>query len=378
MTDRDPPSPLLRLKASEPLPLTPSAEAARRERVVGRIDSLRAELRAEKPHAERKVPLVHLSRWKWALAAMVPLAAALLIFVGSGDDAPLIRVDRGEVTVQSIDGTKLLTPDSHWLGADDVFVSTETTEAKIVLPSRTELIFAPQTRVQLKRHGAPQQTKHEYDDGEAQAETIRLEHGSLALSSSPGNPPGAVVVTTSHALVQVRGTTFAITIEQLHSRQKGTHVVVQRGEASVFSEGKEHYLASGQEWFSPEVQKPSAQASTKPSPPPRVPVEAGVPSRVKPGALPSPNSELAQQNQMFEAAQTARRAGKSELALQRFAALIRRFPASEQAHNARVEQFRLLHSLGRESEARRAAQAYLHAHPRGFAAREAKRLTREK
>jgi TolA-binding protein len=77
---------------------------------------------------------------------------------------------------------------------------------------------------------------------------------------------------------------------------------------------------------------------------------------------------------MFESAQAARRAGQSNLALRRFVELMRAFPRSEQAHNARVEHFRLLRSLGKYAEARQSAQAYLRSHPRGFAAAEARRL----
>ncbi len=98
MKEREPPSPLQLLKTSEPLPLTPTAEAARRQRVVENIDVLRANLHAEQQQrAARPFALAQTlasrsilasrsllasqssfaARGKWAVAAALPLAAEL-------------------------------------------------------------------------------------------------------------------------------------------------------------------------------------------------------------------------------------------------------------------------------------------------------------
>ena len=65
------------------------------------------------------------------------------------------------------------------------------------------------------------------------------------------------------------------------------------------------------------------------------------------------------------------------LALERLELLIKRYPESELAHNARVERFRVLERSGRHAEAVSAARAYLARHPDGFAGEEAERLLGE-
>jgi outer membrane protein assembly factor BamD (BamD/ComL family) len=88
-------------------------------------------------------------------------------------------------------------------------------------------------------------------------------------------------------------------------------------------------------------------------------------------AKPSP---LAEQNRLLQAAQLARRNGMPALALERLETLIERYPGSELTHNALVERFRLLASMGETAKARNAANEYLKRYPAGFARAEAERL----
>jgi outer membrane protein assembly factor BamD (BamD/ComL family) len=77
---------------------------------------------------------------------------------------------------------------------------------------------------------------------------------------------------------------------------------------------------------------------------------------------------------LLEAAELAQRSGMPALALERLETLIQRYPEAELAHNAEVERFRLLASLGRKSEAAAAARQYLKQRPHGFAHAEAESL----
>jgi outer membrane protein assembly factor BamD (BamD/ComL family) len=80
---------------------------------------------------------------------------------------------------------------------------------------------------------------------------------------------------------------------------------------------------------------------------------------------------------LLEAAELAQRGGMPTLAIERLERLIRRYPDSELAHNARVERFRVLERAGRHDDAVGAARAYLKRYPDGFAREEAENLIGE-
>jgi hypothetical protein len=280
----------------------------------------------------------------------------------------LWHVEVGELTVETKTGVAHLGQNARWSGSDDVVMATETSAAKVVLPSMAELQLAPQTRAQFQRPSEPSNAGTQLP--RVHNEHIRLERGAVTLNVAHSPQPQSFTVTTTHALVVVRGTSFAVMIEQAPSRSANTRVVVQEGDVTVLSGGQEHRIEAGHEWAS------ATEGSVVPSTPVAelADVTTAAPSaHTEPH---KPSSELARQNQLFERAQAARRGGQYELALQRFVALMTGFPGSEHAHNARVEHFRLLRSLGRQAEARHSAQVYLRSYPRGFAAAEAERLAR--
>jgi hypothetical protein len=386
MTDHEVPSPLSLLKANGPSPLSEEDEAARRLRLVGRIDALRVELSASSHRGEvgltpKPRSVVDL-RWKWVLAAIVPLAAALLIVIQTNRPTPLVRVEGGELTAESAHGIRQLGPRGQWNEAEDVVMWTDASEATVTLPSDTHLKFSPRTRVQIHSGagtGEPSKTTR----GPNRAERIHLERGSVALNKALGSNAESFTVVTSHVLVLAHGTTFALLVEQLPSNPEQTRVVVQSGDVNVVSGGQTHQVKAGQAWTSPKLLEASTVAEEAVARAQTEQLDAGTKhahrstssaSNVSNTSNTPKLNDLAAQNRQFESAMAARRAAQPEVALQRLSTLIREFPGSEQAHNARVEQFRLLASLGRRPEARRSAQAYLRAYPRGFAANEASRI----
>jgi hypothetical protein len=408
----DLPSPLHLLKGAEVTPLSKEAEAARRQRIVARIDALRVELAASteegvggRPRVEQQArgnmstPSVNpsplgrwwgtlgestktfvrdLSSWRWPLAAM-PVGIAVLVLIAfserlrnADDQEALLRVASGELTVESGSGPLRLGQDGQWKETDDVTVTTQATEATVVLSSRTSVVFSPQSNATISREVLPS-TKARLLNPD---ERIRLSGGSVTLNVPKLAPERSLSVVTEHATVVVRGTIFAVMVEALPSHGKRTRVTVQEGEVSVRSAGRELKLNAGQEWSSSELspEKPNEAAETSRG---QAALDAGTSGVSKPAsANKAPISELARQNQLFESAQAAKRAGQHQLALTRFSELMRTYPRSEQAHNARVEHFRLLRAMGRHVEARRSAEAYLRDYPKGFAVAEARKLTK--
>jgi hypothetical protein len=79
-------------------------------------------------------------------------------------------------------------------------------------------------------------------------------------------------------------------------------------------------------------------------------------------------------NALLASALDAARSGNDELALVRLDELLRRYPTSPVADNAKVERFRALRRLGRERDAARAASGYLKGDPDGLARDEARAL----
>lgn len=419
MSERPPsilPSPLSLLKDTEMTPLSQEAEAERRQRIVSRIDALRVELKASTEGdvlgrctsqadtqgnvaarssvnpsplrrywgtlaASTRGFVQNLPSWRWPLAALpVGVAALVLIAVSDwlrtpDDQVPLLRVARGELTVEAATGPLRLEQDGQWRDTDDVTVATEASEATVVLSSRTSVVFAPQSSATISRDVLPSAKARLLEPDER----IRLNGGSVTLNVPKLAPERSLSVVTEHATVVVRGTIFAVMVEALPSHGKRTRVSVREGEVSIRSKGRELELHAGQEWSSSTQEpaaKPSDASGNAATSRDDARLDAGTNGASKPASsLKAPISDLARQNQLFESAQAAKRAGQRGLALERFSELMRTYPRSEQAHNARVEHFRLLRALGRQAEARSSAEAYLRDFPRGFAAAEARKLT---
>lgn len=394
-------SPLRLLKEAESTELSEAEERERRRRTVERIETLRTQLatehKASKPELKGATWIERLcipaptgwslrDRWPW-IAALVPVAAALFLWVQTrnASSLPLLKIVGGEVVVGAEGDQVHLGYDSQWDKADEVLVATGADEATVELPSHTSVKLGVHSRAQIQRVASvSSDASNEPDDGQVsatlavpkEAEGVHLQQGALTLHARESLEPRVVRVYTGQTRVLVRGTQFAVLVERATSGER-TRVVVHSGEASVWSGGQVRRLTPGQEWTSDDGRSIDG-TDIRPGeavPAPRVPEpDAGALPQGTSGAR-SP-SQLGKQNQLFESAQAARRSGQVKLALQRFEALMRAYPGTEQAHNARVEHFRLLRQLGNYAEARKSAQVYLRSYPRGFASAEAQRLAR--
>jgi TolA-binding protein len=324
-----------------------------------------------------------------AAAAFLAAAAVLVAWVGwdTQHETALVRVQNGELTVESMHGATRLVRDGLWDQGDDVVVSTQRVEASLGLPSQASVRLGPGTRAEIRR-----QRESASDDTEAQVEVVRLKQGSVNLDVPKLSHTQRLYVVTEQAKVVVRGTLFAVSINRSSTGLSFTKVTVEEGTVSAFMDGREHRISAGQSWSSSDEQSSDATSAdeTASAAEPSVAstlgggtdngavaADAGGNEKRRSGTAPKDGtSPLAQQNRLFESAQAARRSGQPDTALRRFEELMRSYPGSEQAHNARVQHFRLLRSLGRTQAARRSAQAYLRAYPRGFARTEAEQLTR--
>lgn len=214
------------------------------------------------------------------------------------------------------------------------------------------------------------------------------------------------IVETQDAEVEVRGTAFDVAIAPTPTCGTSTRVAVHEGVVEVRAASGTHRLRAGESWptacdeaaaaAAPEpalaappvsvavpaprpksgaravdVQSPSLAETAKVAPEAASPPEAQ-PS-VAASAPPPPRSSLVEQNDLYARAVAARRSGQPSLALELYAELTRRFPASALVESALIERVRILQKLdpGRASAE---ARTYLRRFPSGFARDEARAI----
>jgi hypothetical protein len=208
-------------------------------------------------------------------------------------------------------------------------------------------------------------------------------------------------VETPDALVSVHGTRFKVLVDST-SEGPRTRVQVSRGLVSVHKGGREVFLTAGQEWPRAEAAaaaeapvadelRPDAaadaieidealaegdgQESSRTAAHDGHEPSARVAPERRTGALGKQREfdrhELADQNQRFSRAMSAKKNGDGATALRELGMILRRYPGSPLAQEVRVERLRLLRSLGRGELAVREAKRYLREFPNGYAAAEA-------
>jgi hypothetical protein len=361
-------------------------EAERRERIAARVVELSRQL-PEARNARR--PALGL-----LLAALVGVGALVLVwqrsaFFGAAEaHNGGVRLLEGHASL-SHDGALLPLETGRIDASDEPLLVTGAEErAELRLGSETSVRIAPKSKLGLKR----ERTATGFE------ERVRLRSGSVALRVPKLGARGKVLVETGDALVEVHGTEFAVRVIERPALPALTAVDVTEGRVQVHSKnGESRMLGAGDHWRSeelgaaPEPDQANKADQNALSPQPAValrPEEEAAekaeekateklaekkPAKAR-AKRPSAPSELAAQNRLLEAAELAQQNGMPELALERLETLIRRYPDSELGHNAEVERFRLLGRIGRNTEARTAAQRYLVRHPDGFAEQEARRV----
>jgi hypothetical protein len=245
-----------------------------------------------------------------------------------------------------------------------------------------------------------------------------LLRGGAHLHVAKLGPSERFLVDTPQAEVEVRGTVFDVKVEPATGEcAPRTRVSVQEGRVEVRAEGKQVVLVGGEHWASAcaRLTEPSdartAEANgataSEPAPAPHVspastserhsansPAASRGPqanaraaspnAALRPKATETPSlafrnddaaSALAEQNDLYAAAEAARRAGQSGEALAGYTRLLARFPRGQLAESAFVARVRLL-ARADGASARGEAERYLTRYPAGFARAEMQTLAR--
>ncbi|HVZ72274.1 MAG TPA: FecR domain-containing protein [Polyangia bacterium] len=202
------------------------------------------------------------------------------------------------------------------------------------------------------------------------------------------------VIDTSDAQVEVHGTAFRVAVVAADPRCGGgttTRVSVTEGVVSVRAGGALARVPAGGAWPAgcapeiatmPPVPAPVAPRERAPHRAPRAieaPIVPAAPAPPPVVAAPAPvakivaASDLAAQNDLFEAAVRAKKEGDAGLAARLFGRLAAEHPTGPLAESAAVQRLRLLREDD-PAEASRAARDYLARFPGGFARAEAEAL----
>jgi hypothetical protein len=171
-------------------------------------------------------------------------------------------------------------------------------------------------------------------------ERLLLRAGAVRLSVPKLGPDRRLIVSTPDAEVEVHGTRFSVAMAEPDPLCGGgtrTRVVVEEGVVAVRHGGVEVRLTAGQRW-------PGCQ------PAPLPPVRAARPAHHQRGLahvdeeVPAPAvvapqpSTLAEENDLFAAAVSARRRGQDQEAARLLDELLRRFPSGPLAGHAHAER----------------------------------------
>lgn len=390
MTNENEPSPLARLRQVVVPALEPAQERARRENIVGRISALQ---RAGFP---RVTPRPEPARSRWSFVALwqsltnavprvfatgagrtprlvlglsfacsVGLCAWFVVglFEGERLEAGRVLVQSGRIEVQS-SSTRALAGQELTLAADATLLATD--DASLELPSHTDVVLQDGTQLRIAQTGSERTT----------SEHIALDRGRVALSVPKLAPTQALSVRTRDSVVEVHGTRFSVEVLNGPGGEALTRVEVTEGIVSVTCAGQRQLLTAGQSWSSDtsnDAKEPNAGGAPTVAAADSAVVAPSDTERVAP-AVSAGNSDLTEQNRLFQSALDARKRGAVSSAVERLSTLMARYPRSELAHNARVEHFRVLAAAGRQQEARQSAQTYLRDYPKGFARAEAQRV----
>jgi hypothetical protein len=354
----------------EPEPGTPEREAAVARMALGISKASAARRGARK-------------RLLWGAGA-IAAAAAVAVGIGalrhgwSQETAAFghVRAVDGTVRVKragEINATQLSALSADLARGDEVVTSIGA-HTQLDLSSGVRLSLGEASRLQLSDGAAPAASASQ------EREQVRLDAGKVRVEVPHLKSGRVFAVQTPDTEVTVHGTAFSVEVAPARRGAAGqepgiTHVAVSEGVVSVRSYGREVFLRAGSEWTSGQgTPAPLPLPITTVSPEPGV-ASAPAPSNSGAAAVSlAPTSTLAEQNQLMERALSASRKGQDAAAVVALRELLRRYPSTRLAHEARVELFRALARSGDRAGAGREARRYLQSYPDGFAREEARKL----
>ena len=329
---------------------------------------------AEDAYLSRQRKARH-TRWA-ALAAGLAAAASYAVYRAVPSPVAPSAAPRNEVL--ALAGSVEIIHEAHQRAAmawqaeavapTDEVVTAEGARARASLASGAEVEIGPDSRIRLATAppGSPPS---------APSEAVDLAAGRVLVRVPKLGPARSFAVRMADTTVVVHGTVFSV--ERRPTGEAGmplTSVEVAEGRVAVQHGGTEIFLRAGEHWSS----APAAESSE----PRRAPQASGPeddssdqsatgnrePSREE------KRSSLGEENRLLKGAMSARQQGKPARALSLIDRLLRRYPSSALAEEARVERMRALLAVEGAAAAAREAQRYLADYPHGFAREEASRL----
>jgi ferric-dicitrate binding protein FerR (iron transport regulator) len=276
--------------------------------------------------------------------------------------APAPAISGGHIVAHPVAGGSSLVVQGAEVPLDDGRLLSPGSRVVTPASGRATLSFSSGTGV-LLREGTDLTVAA---DGASQV--LRLDEGSIELHVAKLKANQRFLVDTVDSEVEVRGTRFTVAVVPPDSACGAgvrTRVAVTEGVVVVRHAGNEDRVPAGTQW---PVGCPAA-APAPAVPPDRAPV-ALAPTAAAGG------STLAEQNDLFARAVSARRRGDVRDAV----ALLNRFsasyPSSPLAEGVLVERMRILRATARPRSAAVAAD-YLARYPNGFARSEAEAIVAE-
>ncbi len=344
----------LRALAALPVPeVSPQAEARQRRQIIEQLER-------RPPAGTRPAFQKRLWRLSVAAVALTALAAAAAVLVSRTPQGP------SESASRSVQPPATLAPATlapATLASAEKAIATGS-EVKTEAGSTVQLKTALGAKIAV---AGSSELRLAGSEASGAIERVDLALGSIRVKVPKLGPQRQFRVSTPDTLVIVHGTEFSVSVRKEADGSTNTAVEVISGRVEVRKQQGVEFLGAGAAWSSREnpagvatsAVKPEARDSASPAATPAAPAQRGT---------------LAQANALLASALEATRSGNDTLALARLDELLRRYPESPVADNARVERFRTLRRLGRDREAARAASKYLKGDPDGFARDEARDL----
>ncbi|MBS2019571.1 MAG: FecR domain-containing protein [Deltaproteobacteria bacterium] len=322
-------------------------------------------------------------------------AAAVLVVVGAGavvarrgatgeqakaPDLGRMSDPQGGVTALR-DGKPEALSQGARVGEGTELVTAASSEAHLDFDSGSRVTLGGSARVRLVE--------------QSNKKRFAISAGSLTAKVAKLGVNERFVVATPDAEIEVRGTAFRVSVVAPDPACEGgtpTRLVVDEGVVVVRHGGHEERVAAGGKWpacatataatASPVV-APVAVSPAAPRATAKVAPEPSTPTTTAAGASPAPvaarapatdaSSRLAEQNDLFDEAMRAKRAGDTGSALAKLEQLRASYPGGPLSENADVERMRILATTNRP-RAVQAAKDYLRRRPSGFARAEAEAL----
>jgi hypothetical protein len=303
--------------------------ADRRARLVPALSAF-ADVQMEK--AARR-PAFRRAVWV-AAAALLGLGGVASFFVTRSDALPTLRASEGTVRLLHDGVTKSAQAGAPLPLAEADLLETLDGTAEVSLVTGAVVDLSARSRVELSAVDR---------SAGAVSERLVLSVGRVDVHVPKLRSGSKLTIGTPDAVVTVHGTAFSVEVTRAKEGALATTVVVTEGRVSVDSGGRQLLLGPGSHWSS--APRPSSSAPTMIETPP-VAIGPSSPSS-DPASSAARRSTLGAENDIFRAAIAASRDGDPEKVVVLTDRLLKTYPGTPLASDARALRAEALVKLGR-------------------------------